>query len=390
MVGEGCFFAWLNSSTCSTHLSISKCLSKHWAVSIVTVYFKTWSCLQVWLCVANVLSAHQHKPFHHIWSTVMMCLMWHQPTCSKCVSALTLEMPKLCTAQSLLCSFSHRIRCPRTSLTFITWIFSMLRVAASRVWTRTVKVQPKRSVRFQLRGQLPEDQPSQAMPGIRLFGSKWHLPGGLLSSTASQTLIFRMKARSNCSTWDSRDSELWRRQELLLACSKGLKLLPEYLPGLAVGCHGQAGVETSPNRKKRWLGDLKDKSLHGVVLFIQDYNHNFLHIVLQEPRQKKPFLNTSCLLPSVLHILWCSGSTVSCWGSQHKPSSKTWVQIILCNQKKCFCKAISCWVLSCQLGAKAEGDEVCWTVRSSRSSFGTKEEMHSHLTASLWDGHRWS
>lgn len=34
------------------------------------------------------------------------------------------------------------------------------------------------------------------------------LPGGLLSSTASHTLIFRMKARSNCSTWDSKDSEL--------------------------------------------------------------------------------------------------------------------------------------------------------------------------------------
>lgn len=240
----------------------------------------------------------QHKLFHHISNTVTMCLMWHQPACSRYLSALILNMPKLCTAQSLLCSFSHTIRCPRISLTFITWIFSMLRVAASRVWTRTVKVQPKRSVRFQLRAQLPEDQPSQPMPGIRLFGSKWHLPGGLLSSTASHTLIFRMKARSSCSTWDSRDSELWRRQQLLLlllACSKGLKLLP----GLGVGCHGQTGVETSPNGKKRWLGDLKDKSLHGVVLFIQNYNHNFLHIVLQEPRQKNPFLHMSCLLPTV-------------------------------------------------------------------------------------------
>lgn len=104
-----------------------------------------------------------------------------------------------------------------------------------------------------------------------------------------------MKARSNCSTWDSRDSELWRRQQLLLACSKGLELLPEYLPGLGVKHYGQAGVETSPNGKKRWLGDLKDESLHRVVLFIQDYNHNFLHIVLQEPRQKNPFLNMSWL-----------------------------------------------------------------------------------------------
>lgn len=104
-----------------------------------------------------------------------------------------------------------------------------------------------------------------------------------------------MKARSNCSTWDSRDSELWRRQQLLLACSKGLELLPEYLPRLSVKHHGQAGVETSPNGKKRWLGDLKDESLHRVVLFIQDYNHNFLHIVLQEPRQKNPFLNMSWL-----------------------------------------------------------------------------------------------
>lgn len=48
------------------------------------------------------------------------------------------------------------------------------------------------------------------------------LPGGLLSSTASHTLIFRMKARSNCSTWDSRDSELLRRQQSLLAQSKVL------------------------------------------------------------------------------------------------------------------------------------------------------------------------
>lgn len=45
------------------------------------------------------------------------------------------------------------------------------------------------------------------------------LPGGLLSSTASHTLIFRMKARSNCSTWDSKDSELLR-QQLLVAQSE--------------------------------------------------------------------------------------------------------------------------------------------------------------------------
>lgn len=51
-----------------------------------------------------------------------------------------------------------------------------------------------------------------------------------------------------------------------------------------VGCHGQAVMETLPNGKKRWLGDLKDKSLHRVVLFIQDYNYNFLHIILQEQR----------------------------------------------------------------------------------------------------------
>lgn len=43
-------------------------------------------------------------------------------------------------------------------------------------------------------------------------------------------------------------------------------------------------METLPNGKKRWLGDLKDKSLHRVVLFIQDYNYNFLHIILQEQR----------------------------------------------------------------------------------------------------------
>lgn len=357
MVGEGCFSAWLNSRTYSTCLSVSKCLSKHWTGSIVTIHFKiwswivtiyfNWSCLQ---CVANVLSAHHHLPFHHVSSTVMMCLMWHQFTCSKYLSALTLKM---------LCTFSYTIKHPRISLTFITWIFSMLRVAASRVWTRTVKVQPKGSVRFQLRGQLPEDQPSQAMPGMRLFGSRWHLPGGLLSSTASHTLIFRMKARSNCSTWDSRDSELWRTQEqhLLLACSKGLKLLPECLPGL--GCQGQTGVESSPNGKKRWLGDLKDESLHGVVLFIQNYNHNFLHIVLQEPRQKNPLIRAVCCPQCASHSLM-QWSTLSCWGSQHKPLSKTWLQIILSNQKKkCFCKAISCWVLSCQLVAKAEGDEVC-------------------------------
>lgn len=83
--------AWLNSSTYSTCLSISKCLSEHWTVNIVTIYFKTWGCLQLWLCVANVLSAHQHKPFHHVSSTVMMChhIVWHQPTCSKYLSALT-------------------------------------------------------------------------------------------------------------------------------------------------------------------------------------------------------------------------------------------------------------------------------------------------------------
>lgn len=51
-----------------------------------------------------------------------------------------------------------------------------------------------------------------------------------------------------------------------------------------VGCHGQKVMETLPNGKKRWLGDLKDKSLHRVVLFIQDYNYNFLHIILQEQR----------------------------------------------------------------------------------------------------------
>lgn len=49
------------------------------------------------------------------------------------------------------------------------------------------------------------------------------LPGGLLSSTASHTLIFRMKARSNCSTWDSKDSELLRRQQLLLPYSEVLR-----------------------------------------------------------------------------------------------------------------------------------------------------------------------
>lgn len=63
-------------------------------------------------------------------------------------------------------------------------------------------------------------QAKQCQP-LGWFGSRWHLPGGLLSRTASHTLIFRMKARSNCSTWDSRDSELWRRQQLLLACSWG-------------------------------------------------------------------------------------------------------------------------------------------------------------------------
>lgn len=42
---------------------------------------------------------------------------------------------------------------------------------------------------------------------------------------------------------------------------------------------------TSPDGKEWWLGDLKDKSLHRVVLFIQDDNHDFLHIVLPEQRQ---------------------------------------------------------------------------------------------------------
>lgn len=36
-------------------------------------------------------------------------------------------------------------------------------------------------------------------------------PGGLWSRTASHTLIFRMKARSSCSTCDSRESELEQR-----------------------------------------------------------------------------------------------------------------------------------------------------------------------------------
>lgn len=83
----------------------------------------------------------------------------------------------------------------------------------------------------------------------------------------------------------------------------GMQQRPEVAPRISprAGCWmpGETRVETSPNGKKRWLGDLKDKSLHGVVLFIQNYDHDFLHIVLQEPRQKNPFLNMSCLMPTV-------------------------------------------------------------------------------------------
>lgn len=52
--------------------------------------------------------------------------------------------------------------------------------------------------------------------------------------------------------------------------------------GAGAECHEQALMETLPNGKERRLGDLEDKSLHWVVLFIQDYNYNFLHIILQE------------------------------------------------------------------------------------------------------------
>lgn len=247
--------------------------------------------------MANVLSAHHHKPFHHISSTVVPHLT---PIYTFKIS-LSLNLGDATT-----------LHCPVFALQLLTHTISGAQGCHSPlspgsfpccVWQPPV-CEPElwRCNLREVSGSSSGDsfqRISQAMPSIGLFGSKWHLPGGLLSSTASHTLIFRMKARSNCSTWDSRDSELWRRQKLLLACSKGLKLLPEYLPGLGFGCHGQAGMETSPNGKKRWLGDLKDKSLHGVVLFIQDYNHNFLHIILQEPRQKNPFLNTSCLLPTV-------------------------------------------------------------------------------------------
>lgn len=42
------------------------------------------------------------------------------------------------------------------------------------------------------------------------------------------------------------------------------------------------GMESLPNGKEGWLGDFEDKSLHWVVLFIQDYNYNFLHVILEE------------------------------------------------------------------------------------------------------------
>lgn len=77
--------------------------------------------------------------------------------------------------------------------------------------------------RLQIRGQPAE---AQTLPGIISHETNpchWAVctcsPGGLLSSTASHTLIFRMKARSNCSTWDSKDSELLR-QQMLVAQSK--------------------------------------------------------------------------------------------------------------------------------------------------------------------------
>lgn len=60
---------------------------------------------------------------------------------------------------------------------------------------------------------------------------------------------------------------------------------------------GQQGLRT--NGKERWLGDLEDKSLHWVVLFIQDYNYNFLHIILL-----KQWLYTVQRVLDVLIQLW--------------------------------------------------------------------------------------
>jgi len=136
-----------------------------------------------------------------------------------------------------------------------------------------------------------------------------------------------MKARSNCSTWDSRDSELLRRQQLLLACSTapGPGAASRTTPAEAgAGCHGQTAMGTSPNRKKRWLGDLKDKSLHRVVLFIQDYHYNLLHIVLQQQRWKNSFVKQAVFFPQPVCFtyFWHSDSMLICCDSQHQHLSK--------------------------------------------------------------------
>lgn len=68
-----------------------------------------------------------------------------------------------------------------------------------------------------------------------------HLPGGLVSRTASHTLIFRITALSSCSTWDSRVSELTRKNHTRMkdmhnVCFKNTEPTVTHLMDSSGGC----------------------------------------------------------------------------------------------------------------------------------------------------------
>lgn len=47
---------------------------------------------------------------------------------------------------------------------------------------------------------------------------------------------------------------------------------------------------SSPDGQQRGLGDFKDKFFHWAVLFVQNYHHHFLHIILQGQESPAPEL----------------------------------------------------------------------------------------------------